>query len=154
MHENITRWRDNMKTFKLVALSIVHGENVEQLDLQDGLIINREYGKENWLIEALLPKIEHEKYEAFCKSEEMLHVQATISKPTNDPASFEAVIRNVAVMEDRMSILFEGELFRKNTNYHEKLLERLILEGYAGEKLVQAFKEKVKEKPVLEKNKA
>ena len=142
-----------MKTFKLVALSLVHGENVEQLDLQDGLIINREYGKENWMIEALLPKVEPEKYQALQESGEFVHVQATISKPTNDPASFEVVIRNVAVLEDRMSILFEGELFRKNSNYHEKLLERLVMEGYSGEDLVNAFKNKVQEKPVLEKNK-
>ena len=142
-----------MKTFRLVAISLVHGEEVEQLDLQDGLIINREYGKESWLIEALLPKSEPEKYEEFRDNEEMLHVQATISKPTNDPASFEAVVRQVAVMEDKMSILFEGELFRKNSNYHEKLLERLVNEGYNGDKLVEAFKNKVKEKPVLEKSK-
>ncbi|WP_404429425.1 YwpF family protein [Sutcliffiella horikoshii] len=142
-----------MKTFRLVAISLVHGEEVEQLDLQDGLIINREYGKENWLIEALLPKSEPEKYEEFRDNEEILHVQATISKPTNDPASFEAVVRQVAVMEDKMSILFEGELFRKNSNYHEKLLERLVNEGYNGDKLVEAFKNKVKEKPVLEKSK-
>ncbi|KPB05684.1 YwpF family protein [Bacillus sp. CHD6a] len=142
-----------MKTFKLVALSLVNGEEVEQLDLQDGLIINREYGKENWLIEALLPKSEPEKYEGFRDNEEMLHVQATISKSTNDPASFEVVVRQVAVMEDKMSILFEGELFRKNSNYHEKLLERLVREGYTGDDLVDAFKNKVKEKPVLEKSK-
>lgn len=142
-----------MKTFKLVALSLVHGEDVEQLDLQDGLIINREYGKENWLIEALLPKSEPEKYEEFRDNEEMIHIQATISKPTNAPASFEAVVRQVAVMEDKMSILFEGELFRKNSNYHEKLLERLVIEGYKGEELVNAFKTKIKEKPVLEKSK-
>ena len=142
-----------MKTFKLIALSLVHGEEVEQLDLQDGLIINREYGKENWLIEALLPKKDPEKYEAFRDNDVMLHVQATISKPTNDPASFEAVVRQVAVMEDKMSILFEGELFRKNTNYHEKLLQRLVEEGYTGDELVDAFKNKVKEKPVLEKSK-
>ncbi|QFT90707.1 hypothetical protein FIU87_18845 [Bacillus sp. THAF10] len=142
-----------MKTFKLVALSLVHGEEVEQLDLQDGLIINREYGKENWLIEVLLPKVEPEKFQTFQENGKLLHVQATISKPTNDPASFEVVIRNVAVLEDRMSILFEGELFRKNSNYHEKLLERLVMEGYSGEDLVHAFKNKVKEKPVLEKNK-
>ncbi|WP_226682020.1 YwpF-like family protein [Sutcliffiella horikoshii] len=142
-----------MKTFRLVAISLVHGEEVEQLDLQDGLIINREYGKENWLIEALLPKDKPEMYEEFRDNEEMLHVQATISKPTNAPASFEAVVRQVAVMEDKMSILFEGELFRKNTNYHEKLLERLVNEGYNGDELVEAFKNKVKEKPVLEKSK-
>ncbi|CAG9621380.1 YwpF-like family protein [Sutcliffiella rhizosphaerae] len=142
-----------MKTFKLVALSLVHGEEVEQLDLLDGLIINREYGKENWLIEALLPKINPDKFQAFQKSGDSLHIQATISKPTNDPASFEAVIRNVAVMEERISILFEGELFRKNANYHENLLEQLINEGLSGEELVNAFKDKIKEKPVLEKSK-
>lgn len=142
-----------MKTFKLVALSIVHGENVEKLDLKDGLIINREYGKENWLIEALLPKENPEKYQSILENKETVHVQATISKPTNDPASFEVVIRNVAVMDERMSILFEGELFRRNNNYPEKLLESLVESGYNGDDLLQAFKEKINEKPVLQKSK-
>ncbi|MGD6831764.1 YwpF family protein [Sutcliffiella halmapala] len=142
-----------MKTFKLVALSIVHGENVEKLDLQDGLIINREYGKENWLIEALLPKENPEKYQSILENKQTVHVQATISKPTNDPASFEAVIRNVAVMDERMSILFEGELFRRNNNYPEKLLESLVESGYYGDDLLQAFKDKINEKPVLQKSK-
>ncbi|MGM0837589.1 MAG: YwpF family protein [Bacillota bacterium] len=142
-----------MKTFKLVALSIVHGENVEKLDLLDGLIINREYGKENWLIEALLPMENPEKYQSILDNKETVHVQATISKPTNDPASFEAVIRNVAVMDERMSILFEGELFRRNNNYPEKLLETLVESGYNGEDLLQAFKDKINEKPVLQKSK-
>ncbi|WP_169864776.1 YwpF family protein [Sutcliffiella halmapala] len=139
-----------MKTFKLVALSIVHGEKVEKLELHDGLIINREYGKENWLIEALLPKSNSEKFEGIYKNQEVVHVQATISKPTNDPASFQAIIKNVSIMEEHMSILFEGELFRRNSNYPEKLLESLVQSGYDGEELVQAFKEKINEKPVLQ----
>lgn len=138
-----------MKTFKLVALSIVHGEKVEKLDLQDGLIINREYGKENWLIEALLPKSNAEKFEEIYANEEMVHVQATISKPTNDPASFQAFINNIAIMDEHISILFEGELFRRNNNHPEKLLENLVQEGLAGEDLVRAFKEKLNEKSAI-----
>ncbi|WP_223701260.1 YwpF-like family protein [Sutcliffiella deserti] len=140
-----------MKTFKLVALSIVHDdESVEELDLQDGLIINREYGKENWLIEALLPKVKAELYEKIYENNETLHVQATISKKTNAPASFQTVIRNVSVMDEHMSILLEGELHRRTDNYSEKLLESLVHEGFQGEDLVQAFKEKINSKPLVQ----
>ncbi|MDX5476077.1 MAG: YwpF-like family protein [Bacillaceae bacterium] len=139
-----------MKTFKLVALSFVDGEEIETLPLEDGLIMNREFGGENWLIEAYLPAEKLELFRPFEGTNELVHLQATISKPTNDPANFQATVKSISKLNDYISILFDAQLFRRKNNFHEKVLKSLVDEGLTGNELVVQFREKVQEKPTLQ----
>ncbi|WP_096156555.1 MULTISPECIES: YwpF family protein [Bacillus] len=139
-----------MKTFKLVALSFVDGEEIEKLPLEDGLIINKEFGGEKWLIEAYLPSETTELFREYEGTNELVHLQATISKPTNDPANFQVTVKSISEMNDHISVLFDAQLFRRTNNFHEKVLKSLLDEGLTGEELVVQFREKVQEKPTLQ----
>lgn len=139
-----------MKTFKLVALSFVDGEDIETLPLEDGLIMNREFGGESWLIEAYLPSEKMEMFLPYEGTSQLVHLQATISKPTNDPADFKATVKSISKLNDHISILFDAKLFRRKNNFHEKVLQSLVNEGLTGDELIVQFKEKVQEKPTLQ----
>ena len=140
-----------MKTFKLVALSFVDGEEIETLPLEDGLIMNKEFGGGgSWLIEAYLPLETVEMFRDYEGTDQLVHLQATISKPSNDPANFQATIKSISKLNDHISILFDAHLFRRTNNFHEKVLQSLINEGLTGEDLVVQFREKIQEKPTLQ----
>ena len=138
-----------MKTFKLVALSFVDGEEIETLPLEDGLIMNKEFGGENWLIEAYLPVEKFSMFQGYEGTNTSIHLQATISKPTNEPANFQATVKSISKLNKHISVLFEAQLFRRTNNFHEKVLKSLVDEGLTGDELVVQFREKVQEKPTL-----
>lgn len=65
-----------MKTFKLISLQIVEGADLKDIELQDGLIINKEDDLSSWLIEAYISK----SYLDYFKSGDEMIVQVVISK--------------------------------------------------------------------------
>jgi len=143
-----------MKTFRLVGLTIEmqgdDGSRLEEVVLSDGLIINKEDGENHWMIETLLKKEQLETFELLSQQKNELPLYVTISKKTNKPAEIKAMIKSIMVLEENISVLFEGRMLaRKSKHEPEKLLADLIDKGLNGENLVQAFKQKLNEQREL-----
>lgn len=139
-----------MKTFKLVSLQVVVENQLVNIHLEDGLIINREDEKNSWLIEAYTDHAQHAIFQNAFNTQEDVIIQVVISKKENDPASFQTKICSVKKLDGRASILFEGKLMRSRSNYAELLLDNLLQKGLGGPALMEEFKEKMKSKPRLE----
>lgn len=139
-----------MKTFKLVSLAILHQEEqpsrFENIPLIDGLIINKEDGENRWIVEAYVDKMYKHSFEKYLQHEEMLNLQVTITKETNDPASLVGKVKLIKVLEKTTSILFEGNLVSSRTNMAEIILDELIEKGLHGEGLLLEFKQRMQEK--------
>jgi hypothetical protein len=143
-----------MKTFRLVGLTIEmqgdDGSRLEEVVLSDGLIINKEDGENHWMIETLLKKEQLETFELLSQQKNELPLYVTISKKTNKPVEIKAMIKSIMVLEENISVLFEGRMLaRKSKHEPEKLLADLIDKGLNGENLVQAFKQKLNEQREL-----
>ncbi|MDX8289035.1 YwpF family protein [Metabacillus indicus] len=139
-----------MKTFRLVGLTIeLEGENgasFDEISLSDGLIINKEDGENHWMIEALLPKEQNEYFELLSKQQDELRLYVTISKKTNKPAEIMANIKSIMVLEEHISVLFEGRMLaRKSKSEPEKVLGDLLTKGIQGDELLHAFRQKLNE---------
>jgi hypothetical protein len=137
-----------MKTFKLVSLKISHPQQQiksQQIPLLDGLVINKEDEDRKWLLEIYVEKEFEELFKKLKESEQEVRVEATISRQDNDPASFISTIQSFAVMEQNMSVLFNGVLVGK-ADMSEGILIDLIDEGFQGNTLLQEFKKRVDEK--------
>ena len=128
-----------MKTFKLVNLSFLQDDSKRPIPLIDGLIINKEFGGDNWLIETYIPKDHLPRFEELANSEELVPIQAVISKPDNDPATFHAKVKHISVMDEHISVLMDASLFRRNNSFHVDLLAKLVEEGLSGDDLLQQF---------------
>lgn len=131
-----------MKTFKLRKLVILdYDKELEgiEVELVDGLIINREDDHDTWLIEGFINRSYWEYFEN--KQHEELMVQATITKDTNEPASFITKMTEMHEIGNQMNVMLMGKIIDKQKKDVENLLTTLIEEGYEGENLIQKFKE-------------
>ncbi|WP_456277486.1 YwpF family protein [Bacillus sp. AK128] len=136
-----------MKTFKLVSLKISHPQQQvrsQQVELLDGLVINKEDEERRWLLEIYVDKEYEELFQKLKDDEQEVKVAATISRKDNDPASFITTIQSVAVMEHNMSVLFNGVLVGK-ADMSEAILTDLIDEGLQGNHLLEEYKKRVYE---------
>ena len=133
-----------MKTFKIVALQIFKNKIATDIPLSDGIIINKENEKEEWIIEAFIDKkfegLFNKKYE----EKEIFEIRVIITHSDNDPASFSVKVHKVKAMKSHISVLFEGHLSRPRKEYSELLLQELIEEGYSGQELTKAFKGRIR----------
>ncbi|MBU5244624.1 hypothetical protein BJH90_10305 [Bacillus halotolerans] len=136
-----------MKTFKLVDLNVERvdkGEkSIEQFPLIDGLIINKEDGENHWLIEALVPKEHLSFFDQLQKKQAEVKVFVTITKKSNRPAQLTAAVKNIAELEESISVLIYGQMVTRKQQGTETILESLVKEGYTGAKLIEAFKQKI-----------
>lgn len=136
-----------MKTFKLVSLEMIE-ENQQDIDtdtisLIDGLIINREDEKNQWLIEAYIDQRYWPYFQTMKENETKVMLYAKISKPTNKPAPFLSEIISMNEIEEKMNILFLGILVDEKKEKVENTLKTLIEKGYQGEELLQKFMKEV-----------
>jgi hypothetical protein len=138
-----------MKTFKVITLQVVEKEVLRDINIVDGLIINKEDDKRTWLIETYVSKEYYDYFREAQQEKADLEIQVVISHQANDPAAFLTSIRCIKIMDDKMSILFEGKLKKQRNEYAELLLANLMQKGYAGEELMQEFKSKMKSKPQI-----
>ncbi|WML46596.1 YwpF family protein [Neobacillus sp. PS3-34] len=138
-----------MKTFKLVSLEIVDNDDLINIPLKDGLIINKEDEKSTWLLEAYSDHSLYDYVKNLDEQKKDIIVQAVITKLDNDPAYFQTRITSLKKFSAHMSILFEGHLRRMRNDYSELLLGSLLQQGLSGEALLTEFKEKMKSKPRL-----
>ncbi|MGX4767684.1 YwpF-like family protein [Bacillus mojavensis] len=136
-----------MKTFKLVDLNVERVDkeekSIEQFPLIDGLIINKEDGENHWLIEALVPKEHMSFFDQLQKKQAEVKVFVTITKKSNRPAQLTAAVKNIAELEESISILIYGQMVTRKQQGTETILESLVKEGYTGAKLIEAFKQKI-----------
>lgn|SRR5690606_278097 len=133
-----------MKTFKLKGLKIMANEEdgVERksIPLRDGLVINRE-DKFGWLIEAYIDN-EFLPYFNQIKDAEEIMIQVKITREENDPAFFITKIIGInEINEERINVLFQGEVVDHRKSRIEEMLQMIIEEGYQGESLLKKFKE-------------
>ncbi len=141
-------WRFiRMKTFKVISLQVVENDELREIDITDGLIINREDADRTWLIEVCIQKNLYDFFRDEQQKAEELEIQVVISHPDNDPAAFMTHIRCIKQMDEHISILFDGKLKKHRNEYAELLLDDLVQKGFSGESLVNEFRDKMKSKP-------
>ncbi|EMT45401.1 hypothetical protein H919_10453 [Anoxybacillus flavithermus AK1] len=132
---------DAVKTFKLVALTLLH-EQKQDIPLIDGLMINKEDENQRWLVEAYVEQTYHKLFTSLKEKGTTFDALVTISRKTNDPAHVRATVRSVTMMGERMSVLMDAVLV-KRSNLAEVVLEDLVQRGLHGETLLQQFKEQM-----------
>lgn len=138
-----------MKTFKLVLFQVVTENELIDIPLDDGLIINKEDENNTWLIEGYTNKSFYNIfYEAIDQEKELL-IQVVITKKDNDPVAFKVKPKSLQAFDNHMSVLLEGTLKKTKNDYAELLLNDLIQQGLAGEELLSEFKLKLHSKPKL-----
>ncbi|RFU67097.1 hypothetical protein D0469_15865 [Peribacillus saganii] len=137
-----------MKTFKLVSLQLFNDkQEAVDVELTDGLIINKEDDDNTWLVEALLQEKDYKILENAISDKQDVELRVVITKKENDPAAFQTALHSVKNVEDLYSVLFEGHLKRTKQDYAELLLQDLIHKGKSGSDLVTEFKEKIRTRP-------
>ncbi|KMY55648.1 hypothetical protein AC623_18345 [Bacillus sp. FJAT-27231] len=135
-----------MKTFKIAGFYLAEQDEPQEIELLDGLIINREDDKRSWLIELFVhPKYE-ELFRELEKREDELKVQVLITHPNNDPALFSARVRELNTLEDGTSVLLEGRLRQMRNEYAKQVLSDLVGKGLSGENLVNTFNTHLKQR--------
>lgn len=136
-----------MKSFRLVSLQIITAdEQLANIELTEGLTINREDEQNRWLIEAFIHRDHYPPLARAIKAQDTIRMQATITKKENNPASFQARVLTIKKVGDYYSVLFEGQIVSNHIQYTELLLENLVESGLNGQELVHAFKEKIRAK--------
>ncbi|MDQ0269227.1 YwpF-like family protein [Cytobacillus purgationiresistens] len=142
-----------MKTFKLVSMHVWDEEELVDVNLEDGLIINKEDEKSKWLLEAVLDKKFLEFFSKLEKMDQEFPLQVVITKKDNDPAHFMTRISSINEFDQHINILLEGSLRSKRNEYAENLLDDLVSQGLSGENLLTEFKNKMKSKQRLSSSK-
>ncbi|MFS0672263.1 YwpF family protein [Ornithinibacillus sp. 179-J 7C1 HS] len=134
-----------MKTFLLKQLQIVESQHEElvktDIELIDGLIINREDDKNTWLIEAFMDRKYLEWFEDLSTRRDQVMVEVKISKVTNAPATFITSIDSINKIGKQINVIFMGTIVDKRKSKIEEMLGELINQGYQGEELLEKFKQ-------------
>ena len=138
-----------MKTFKLVSLQVVEENQLLDIELEDGLIINQENDRGQWMIEAYMDNSYFDYFQSISEKAEDLVVQVVITKKANSPAAFKTKIMTIKQLENHISILLQGQLMKTNNDYAVMVLNKLIEKNLAGNELLDEFKEIMRNKPPL-----
>ncbi|WP_226034549.1 YwpF-like family protein [Aquibacillus saliphilus] len=136
-----------MKTFKLISLDVLEDIKSDivshNIPLLDGLIIDREDEKSQWVLECLLDQSYSKYFSNIKKKNDAIMLQAKITKETNKPATFMSSIIEINDIKDHVSILFLGKIIDLKKGQIEQTLKALIEEGYQGDQLLNEFKDRV-----------
>ena len=111
------------------------------IELLDGLIINREDENNRWTIEAYLNKSYLPFFEELWKQKQEILIQVKITKESNDTATFITTIIDINEIGAHINVLFLGNIVDKRKASIETLLTTLIDKGYQGKELLEKFKE-------------
>lgn len=133
-----------MKTFKLKQLIMMLDKDNQllkkRISFVDGLLIDREDDKDDWLIEVYLEK-EYLSFFQTLEDESEILMQVKISKESNDPAFFVVSIIQIVNIFDRFSVLFKGKLLKRQMKDMVTWVQQLIRKGYYGKQLIQQLKQ-------------
>lgn len=87
-----------MKTFKAVRFQIVSDDNrISEFELYDGVIINKENSGTGWLLEIVISDTHYDIMQKFYESQTVLDIRVVITRPSNDPALFDATIKHISI---------------------------------------------------------
>lgn len=143
-----------MKSFKMLTIGVVDNEEIVDYPLKDGICINQENSHRSWILEAYMDRKFKDSFEKYEKSQDPIDVKVVISYPENEPAAFNVVVYAVKEIGENISVLMKGTLKRIRTQYAEQLLEQLLEEGLSGEALLDRFKDDMKSRPRLKKDRS
>lgn len=137
-----------MKTFKLCSLFVQLDKETEPTEIPviDGLIINKEETQRNWLIEAIVTNDLEEYFSNIHKSQQPIMVEVTISKKTNDPATFVCTVKGINKLNNKVSVFLDGLLVVKEDDFSDMVLRSIIKEGFEGEDIITEFKKRKKDR--------
>lgn len=139
-----------MKTFKAVRFQIVsENSTVTEYELIDGVIINKENSGTGWLLEIVISDVHQEQMEQYMAEEKLLDIRIVITRPSNDPALFDATIKHITPLKEYISVVFECHIYTLRQVYAESLLEQLVNEGLEGDELITTFNRMMQSKPRL-----
>ncbi|QPA24950.1 YwpF-like family protein [Mammaliicoccus fleurettii] len=139
-----------MKTFKAVRFQIVsENSTVTEYELIDGIIINKENSGTGWLLEIIISDVHQEQMEQYMAEEKLLDIRVVITRPSNDPALFDATIKHITPLKESISVVFECHIYTLRQVYAESLLEQLVNEGLEGDELITTFNRMMQSKPRL-----
>lgn len=138
-----------MKTFKALVFQIVENETTHEFTVHDGVIINKENSGTGWLLEILIDRIHKETMEAYQENQTVLDTRVVITRASNDPALFEATIKNIKELNDKISVIFECHIYTPRQAYAEQLLEQLVEDKLTGDELISTFNRMMVSKPIL-----
>lgn len=138
-----------MKTFTLVSLQVATRSHLKDISLIDGLIINKENERKNWIIEVFTHSSHQSFFQKLYDDKRSFTVHAVISHRTNDPALFAVTIRSFQIMGEQMNVVMKGTLLQSRGDYAELLLKELLEDGLTGEALMQSFKQRMHTRPKL-----
>lgn len=138
-----------MKTFKLVSLHVESEEEVLEVPIVDGLIINKEDERSSWLVEVYTDQSFHDKFKKLHDDQAELIVHAIITKKENNPAFFKMKVCSVKLLTGHVSVLLDGTLKQTRSDYAELLLDHLMKSGLSGDELKEEFKLKMKTRPPI-----
>ncbi|WP_281199976.1 YwpF-like family protein [Staphylococcus schleiferi] len=139
-----------MKTFKAVRFQIVsENSTVTEYELIDGVIINKENSGTGWLLEIVISDVHQEQMEQYMAEEKLLDIRVVITRPSNDPALFDATIKHITPLKESISVVFECHIYTLRQVYAESLLEQLVNEGLEGDELITTFNHMMQSKPRL-----
>lgn len=139
-----------MKTFKAVRFQIVsENSTVTEYELIDGVIINKENSGTGWLLEIVISDVHQEQMEQYMAEEKLLDIRVVITRPSNDPALFDATIKHITPLKEYISVVFECHIYTLRQVYAESLLEQLVNEGHEGDELITTFNRMMQSKPRL-----
>ena len=144
-----------MKTFKAVRFQIVSEQGgLTEFELEDGVIINKENRGTGWLLEIVISDAHYEAMKQYQDEGRLLDIRVVITRPSNDPALFDATIQRITKLDKTISVVFECHIYTLRQVYAESLLEQLIDEGLSGEELKKTFNRMMKSKPKLKEERA
>ncbi|WP_033540894.1 YwpF family protein [Planococcus sp. CAU13] len=143
-----------MKTFKMLSVGLVENDDVINIPLEDGIIINQENSHRSWVLEMLVDLSHEEKFLGMKESGEINDVKVVISYPENEPATFEVGVYGVKRIGEHISVLMKGTLKRARRKYAETLLSELLEDGLEGDALLNRFESDMRSRPVLRKDEA
>lgn len=144
-----------MKTFKAVRFQIVSEQGgLTEFELEDGVIINKENRGTGWLLEIVISDAHYETMKQYQDEGRLLDIRVVITRPSNDPALFDATIQRITKLEKTISVVFECHIYTLRQVYAESLLEQLVDEGLSGEELKKTFNRMMKSKPKLKDERA
>ena len=119
-----------MKTFKLISLHVTGDHGLIEINLEDGLIINKEDENRTWLLEASVSASYEDYFQSLLEDEKDLTLQIVISRKENEPAYYYSKLFHIRKLDsDSLSVLFKGSLNRSRSNYAEQVLTNLIEKG-------------------------
>lgn len=127
-------------------MQFVTDKELLDIDIKEGLIINKEDGANSWILEAVIHQNHNQVLSSFLsKHKGQINIQAVISLPENEPAIFQASLeKKKRIDEQHLSLLFVCRLKNNRSKYAELLLEQLINQGLSGNDLLQQFKDRLR----------